>query len=262
MQSPISTSPVGRFGFTVPSGRGPHGAGDAHDVLGCAGRARRARRTARCPVWSRRSTKARCSPCSRRRATQPHTDHRASGVAGAQRRRTVGSVRGLHAQRRLPHVVDDLCRGDRLLAWLAFGTGVPQARTVTSPTPPRPIADDQRERRPGAVGRLHLRLHAAPSKARSAAMPAARSSCVSTSACVAAGRCRRRTRRPSTSGAPKHALGVARQQDALDAGAEPDAGRAAAHRAARRGRRSDRRRRSRSAPSRARRRANSNVVRV
>ena len=25
------------------------------------------------PVWSRRSTKARCSPCSRRRATQPHS---------------------------------------------------------------------------------------------------------------------------------------------------------------------------------------------
>ena len=33
MQSPTSTSPVGRSGLTVPSGRAPHGAGDPHDVL-------------------------------------------------------------------------------------------------------------------------------------------------------------------------------------------------------------------------------------
>ena len=39
------------------------------------------------PVWSRRSTKARCSPCSRRRATQPH-------------RRTVGPTSAL---RSTPH---------------------------------------------------------------------------------------------------------------------------------------------------------------
>ncbi len=71
-QSPISTSPVRRSGLTVPSGRcrtSPSTAttyslrtstvpGTTHWTM---------------PVWSRRSTKARCSPCSRRLATQPHT---------------------------------------------------------------------------------------------------------------------------------------------------------------------------------------------
>ncbi len=72
VQSPSSTSPVGRSGLTVPSGRGrtvPSTAstyslrtstvpGITHWTM---------------PEWSRRSMKARCSPCSRRLATQPQT---------------------------------------------------------------------------------------------------------------------------------------------------------------------------------------------
>ena len=72
VQSWSSTSPVGRSGLVVPAGRrrtSPSTAttyslrtstvpGTTHWTM---------------PVWSRRSMKARCSPCSRRLATHPHT---------------------------------------------------------------------------------------------------------------------------------------------------------------------------------------------
>ena len=72
VQSPISTSPVPRPGLTVPSGRArtvpvtamTHSlrTSVAWSITHCT-----------MPVLSRRSTKARCSPCSRRRATHPHS---------------------------------------------------------------------------------------------------------------------------------------------------------------------------------------------
>ena len=60
----------GNAGFTVPSGRGRTVPVTRSDVL----RPQRVRPVDDAlddPVWSRTSTKARCSPCSRRRATQP-----------------------------------------------------------------------------------------------------------------------------------------------------------------------------------------------
>ena len=69
-QSPTSISPVDRLGFTVPSGRGR-----TVPVTRTTYSLRRsaAPSTTHCttPEWSRRSMKARCSPCSRRRATHP-----------------------------------------------------------------------------------------------------------------------------------------------------------------------------------------------
>ena len=71
MQSPISISPVPIPGLTVPSGRSRTVPVTAmtHSL-----RTSVAWSMTHCttPEWSRRSTKARCSPCSRRRATQPH----------------------------------------------------------------------------------------------------------------------------------------------------------------------------------------------
>ena len=64
-------------GLAVPSGRCRT---DPVTLSTCSDRMSWAPSTTHCtmPVWSRRSTNARCSPCSRRRATQPHTDTRRS----------------------------------------------------------------------------------------------------------------------------------------------------------------------------------------
>src|SRR5688500_13823728 len=71
--SPISTSPVGRLGFVVPSGR---------TRTTPVTRTTYSLRTSTAlstthwttPEKSRTSTNARCSPCSLRRATHPHND--------------------------------------------------------------------------------------------------------------------------------------------------------------------------------------------
>src|SRR5690606_20996186 len=113
------------------------------------------------PVWSRRSTNARCSPCSRRRATQPvrATAWPTCSARSAPHwwvRMEVGwSVIdgvlevGGEANDELGPVDGELLafaseRADR------HGTGV----TFVG-------ADDQRQRRSAAVGGLHLALHAA-----------------------------------------------------------------------------------------------------
>ena len=99
-QSPTSTSPVARPAFTVPSGRGR--------TVPATRTTNSVRRSSApstthwtTPVWSRRSTKARCSPCSRRRATQPHSDTvcrrgrrgaRRTGGCASRRRGSLGSV--------------------------------------------------------------------------------------------------------------------------------------------------------------------------
>src|SRR4029079_16257257 len=68
------------------------------------------------PVWSRRSTNARCSPCSRRLATQPHTlTVRPSSVARRAPQYSVRIVtRGTSRVQPLPHMVDDSGGVDRL----------------------------------------------------------------------------------------------------------------------------------------------------
>ena len=60
----------------------------------CARRRCRPRRTGRRPVWSRRSMKARCSPCSRRLATQPQTRTTDADVVDPQRPAQMGAHRG------------------------------------------------------------------------------------------------------------------------------------------------------------------------
>ena len=139
-----------------------------------------------------------------------------------QHRDIVSSLRSLTV---LPHVVDDLASGNGLLAGLALRAGVAKVAHGDRRRGELVGADDHREPRAGAIGGLHLRLHRARRRTtRSAETPAARSSCVSASACsppvvsmtqTSTVDCRR----------VEHALGVAREEDALDARAEPDAGR-------------------------------------
>ena len=63
----------GEVGVDRALGAGPDSALHGHHVLAAHVHRARGSRTGRCPVWSRTSMKARCSPCSRRLATQPHT---------------------------------------------------------------------------------------------------------------------------------------------------------------------------------------------
>ena len=60
------------------------------------------------PVWSRTSMNARCSPCSRRRATQPHSVTVASDVGRAQRAAVVGAQS--HDDSLFADVVDEVAR--------------------------------------------------------------------------------------------------------------------------------------------------------
>ena len=94
--APISISPVGSAGLTVPSGRVR-----TAPVTRTTYSLRRswAPSTTHCtmPVRSRTSMKARCSPCSRRRATQPHTATVAADVVGPQLAAVVGAHRATPA---------------------------------------------------------------------------------------------------------------------------------------------------------------------
>ena len=159
-QSPTSTSPVGRLGLAVPSGR-------ARTVP--VTRTTHSLRTSTAPSithWtrpsrSRRSTKARCSPCSRRRATQPHSAT-FSPIWGARS--------SPHQWVRIPNA--------GAMSWVTC----PPSPTACVPGPPgrrgprrlvaaghvahghRLVGDlllphDQRQAGAGAAGRLHLRLH-------------------------------------------------------------------------------------------------------
>ena len=212
----------GQAGLTVPSGRGRTVPVIAHDVLAAQVVRRRRRRTARCPVRSRTSTKARCSPCSRRRATQPHTATSAGRRARRAARRTSGCA-CLASVAILTSLFTRSTTSPR--ATVSCSRRAARSRTHDGAVgrPPAP-ADDQRDRRararrPPSSGDFMLR----PSKARSAPRPARRSSSHERRWRGRRRRRRRRTRRRPVGGRGEHALGVAGQQRALDAEAEADA---------------------------------------
>ena len=180
-------------GLIVPSGPRPHGARDPHDVLASAGRARRRRRTGRCPCGRggrrtrgarrarggarpSRTPRLRCPTCAAR--SSPHQWVRmlttAILVARARRpcrRRTVSCAASAHR------------------------------RTVTVPSATSCCPDDQRDRRARPVGLLHLRLHRPLSKARSAAHPGGAQLVGERERVRAVRPRRRRTRRRSVAGA-------------------------------------------------------------
>ena len=173
------------------------------------------------PGWSRTSTKARCSPCSRRRATQPHTPTASPTCSRSQLAAQVGAHRGgaRHGHRRpLPGRewirsarVDDRLR---LVAAQRSDDGRAGLQLVG--------ADDHGHRGAAAVGGLHLAFMLRPSKARSAERPARRSCSVTASASpppVVS------TTNTSTAGCGggEHALVVAREQRAVEPEGEADA---------------------------------------
>ena len=207
------------------------------------------------PGWSRTSTKARCSPCSRRRPTQPHTRDRLRRCARGAARRT-GGVRIAVAQDR---------QGGRSCAGTASRWVRRSGRATTvwsSPVAakrahdggaggPLVVADDHGDGRAAAVGGLHLGLHAAPvvgpvGRAPGAAhlvgdrpappRPPVVSTTNTSTARVRRRRTRPRRRRPAACGRRR---GRSRRRAS------------AGRRAPRRGRRSDRRRRARSGRRRA-----------
>src|SRR3954453_10110703 len=162
VQSPTSTSPVARLGLTVPSGR----ARTVPEMRTTYSLRRSAApSTTHCtsPVWSRRSTKARCSPCSRRRATQPHSctawpmSARRSAPQYLVRMVMTGLSSGGSTEE-LAYVGHEIGPADAGL----FTTAVTQGAD-RRPRRSRFVgADDDGEGRAGAVRRLHLGLHAAP----------------------------------------------------------------------------------------------------
>ena len=145
-------------------GPGADRAGDAHARTRCGRRP--AWSTTHCtrPVWSRRSRKARCSPCSRRRATQPHrlTVRPASlgpegpALVGAHARGSAGAHDGDHART----ASTSPCGAPPPVADRPAPRRPAAARSVTTPAASSSGADDHRDRRARAVGRLHLALHA------------------------------------------------------------------------------------------------------
>ena len=188
------------------------------------------------PVWSRRSTKARCSPCSRRRATQPQTLDRPAGVRGPQARRSsrCGARRG---RRRRPraNAHRDLVISPQTGRELRHAA--PSPAVCASGAAQHPDGDDARRRdRP----RRRCRPLVAPersaafscafieraSNARSTAKPAGRSSWLSSSAIACVGRVDDERvecpAEPQVAGG-QHAVGVAGEQDPLDARPETDA---------------------------------------
>ncbi len=92
---PHLDAPVARASLVVPSGRAR-----TVPVMRTTNSLRRSAAPSTThwtiPVWSRRSMKARCSPCSRRRPTQPQTDDDLPLVLGAQRPAHVGAHRFAH----------------------------------------------------------------------------------------------------------------------------------------------------------------------
>ena len=162
-QSPTSTSPVGRLGLTVPSGRRR-----TVPVM----RSTYSLRTSTAwltthwtrPVWSRRSRKARCSPCSRRRATQPQR----LTVRPASLARSVPhwSVRMLVGRPVLMTATTCRTASTRPVRGTAScrrsprPSSVRRARSVTDACGQLVRSDDHGHLRARPVGRLHLALHA------------------------------------------------------------------------------------------------------
>ena len=180
------------------------------------------------PVWSRRSRKARCSPCSRRRATQPQ--RLTVRPASLARRVPHWSVRMLVGRpvlmtattpgprRRAPVRGTASCR--RSPCWSSDR----RARSVTTPAAsssgPTITATSAPERSAAFIWLFMLRW----SNDRSAAMPAARSSAARASASCPPRRVDDVDLDPRRGGR-EHALGIAGQQDPLDPRAEADAAR-------------------------------------
>ena len=174
------------------------------------------------PVWSRRSTNARCSPCSRRRA-DPAAHARPSAPTCSARSSPHMWVRMLMA-RTVQHLrctcVDDASRG-RPSSCLA---SVMQVADGDGAVCGLLLADDQRERarRTGRPASSATFMRAAVEGAVGADAGGAQLG-------VSVERVRRRPATSTTNtstrrrGRREHALGVAGQQDALDAGAEADA---------------------------------------
>ena len=152
------------------------------------------------PEWSRRSTKARCSPCSRRRATQPHSRHLRADVGRAQHAAQVrahggGPVRVLRpgvvigvvgsrssgrsvggaggdagaGRRRRVRALGERGVGEEALELVHNGSPGHGALLVVAAQRPQPDrslghllgTDHQRHQRTRAVGRLDLGLHGA-----------------------------------------------------------------------------------------------------